>query len=127
VTEELYKTMHKQQDWIGVDFDSTLAHYTKWTGPTELGEPIPAMVERVKRWLSEGRRVKVFTARAWSGDENHGIAIAAIKAWCLTHVGQELEVTCEKDPFMVELFDDRATAIEPNTGKLLNKSRRGLE
>jgi len=48
--------------WIGVDFDCTLAEYHGWNGG-ELGPPIPAMVERVKAWLAEGREVRIFTAR----------------------------------------------------------------
>lgn len=46
--------MSSQQGWIGVDLDGTLAHYDGWKGADHIGEPIPAMVERVKQWLSEG-------------------------------------------------------------------------
>jgi hypothetical protein len=49
--------------WIGVDFDGTLATYGRWAGPTQLGDPIAPMVDRVKRWLAEGREVRIFTAR----------------------------------------------------------------
>lgn len=28
------------------------------------GDPIPAMLERVKQWIAEGRDVRIFTARA---------------------------------------------------------------
>jgi hypothetical protein len=46
--------------WIGVDLDGTLAHYDGWKGADHIGEPIAPMVERVKRWLSEGHEVRVF-------------------------------------------------------------------
>ena len=49
--------------WIGVDLDGTLAEYNGWQGPANIGAPIPAMVERVKAWLEEGRDVRIFTAR----------------------------------------------------------------
>lgn len=42
---------------------------------------------------------------------------AMIKAWCLEHLGQELEVTCSKDYGMILLYDDRAVQIIPNTGR----------
>lgn len=54
---------YKYAGWIGVDFDGTLATYGTWAGASHVGEPIAPMVERVKRWLAEGREVRVFTAR----------------------------------------------------------------
>jgi hypothetical protein len=112
---------YKQKGYIGVDFDKTLATYEKWVSPSTLGEPIPEMVERVKKWLSEGKLVKIFTARV---APDHPIneqveAEQAIKMWCKKHLGQELEVTCIKYSAMYEFWDDRAVAVEPNTGKRL--------
>lgn len=128
--------------WIAVDFDGTLAHYTEWKGADHVGDPIPAMIERVKGWLAEGREVRVFTARAYCPDlpahrsEEYAdawrrrgeavSAIRAIKAWCREHIGQELAVTCVKDYGMVELYDDRAVQVEMNTGRLIGQSTRGL-
>lgn len=112
--------------WIGVDLDGTLAHYDGWKGVEHIGAPVPAMVARVKRWLSEGREVRVFTARV-SGPHHEAREVEArVKAWCLAHVGQELSVTCTKDYAMVELWDDRAVSVEENTGRALAPSRRGL-
>ena len=99
--------------WIGVDLDGTLAHYDGWKGKHHIGEPIPAMVKRVRAWLDQGREVRIFTARA------HDVAYPEIKAiqdWCLKHIGQKLPVTCTKDFGMTELWDDRAVSVEPNTG-----------
>ncbi len=42
------------KEWIGVDLDGTLAHYTGWKGPEHIGEPIEEMAERVREWLSKG-------------------------------------------------------------------------
>ena len=49
--------------WIGVDLDGTLATFDA-SDPDVVGPPIPAMVQRVKRWLQEGREVRIVTARA---------------------------------------------------------------
>jgi hypothetical protein len=57
------------QGWIGVDLDGTMAYYDGWKGADHIGEPIPAMVERVKRWLAEGREVRIFTARVYLAPE----------------------------------------------------------
>ena len=49
--------------WIGVDLDGTLAEDNGYDGPTDIGPPVPGMVERVKEWLAKGREVRVVTAR----------------------------------------------------------------
>jgi hypothetical protein len=117
-----------KKGWIGVDLDGTLATYDGWHGETHIGAPVPAMVERVKRWLAEGREVRVFTARASTKDIDEWFAIQnAVSAWTHEHVGEGLAMTHEKDFDMIELWDDRAVAVEPNTGRALNPSRRGLD
>jgi len=103
--------------WIGVDLDGTLAMYDKWRGETHIGEPVPLMLARVKRWLSEGREVRIFTARVATREADELAAVrGAIEAWCLAHVGRKLAVTCQKDYAMVELWDDRCVQVVPNTG-----------
>jgi len=102
--------------WIGVDLDGTLAKIEDWQDPTEIGEPIMPMVDRVKQWLKKGRTVKIMTARVADNDED---VINAIKEWCKTHIGQELEVTNRKDLGMIALIDDKAIRVEKNTGKIL--------
>ena len=101
--------------WIGVDLDGTLAVYGEWRGPEHIGPPIPAMVARVKAWLDEDRDVRIFTARI-AFDEN-GENMRAICAWCREHLGRELIVTNVKDYGMIELWDDRAIQVVPNTGQ----------
>lgn len=109
------------ESWIGVDLDGTLAHYDGWRGILHIGEPVPAMVERVKRWLAAGLRVKIVTARVGTQREDVPDEISAIRCviqqWCWKHVGAPLEVTCQKDFGMVELWDDRAVQVVPNTGE----------
>ena|SRR5271157_1186425 len=102
--------------WIGVDLDSTLAKYTEFTGETQIGKPVPLMVARVKKWLRAGKDVRIFTARIANADNKEAVE-NAIKNWCITHVGKALPVTCKKDSKMIELWDDRAVQVIPNTGK----------
>jgi hypothetical protein len=104
--------------WIGVDLDGTLATYGDWKGPNHIGEPIPAMIERVKQWLEEGLEVRIFTARVW-GEKRQSI-IKPIEDWCLEHIGQVLPITCEKDYGMIELWDDRCVQVEINTGRRMD-------
>lgn len=44
---------------IAVDFDRTLATHDHYDGPNRFGAPIPLMVERVKKWLAEGKEVRL--------------------------------------------------------------------
>lgn len=117
------------QGHILVDFDATLATYEKFEGPDILGEPVPAMVERVKGWLKEGRDVRIFTARASSdGTPKRNLeathAANAIRSWCKLHLGQELPITTQKTWETDEIWDDRAVQVEKNTGKVVGYSTR---
>jgi hypothetical protein len=105
--------------WIGVDLDGTLAKYESGQGVAFVGEPIAPMLARVNRWLTEGKTVKIFTARVcgMAGEEDRAEQIAMIEEWCEEHIGQKLEVTALKDFHMIELWDDRAVAVEKNRGR----------
>ncbi len=112
--------------WIGVDLDGTLAHYDSWRGVDHVGAPIPLMVDRVKKWIAEGKEVRILTARLTDdGDagkprfEEAKKARAAIEVWCLKHIGKVLQVTNRKDFGMMELWDDRAVQVIPNTGRTI--------
>lgn len=107
--------------WIGVDLDGTLAKYEGWRGADKIGQPIAAMVERVKLWREQGIEVRIVTARVCSNQAPHTrrIALQAIEAWCERHLGEKLPVTAEKDFAMLVLYDDRVVRVEPNTGMLL--------
>lgn len=117
--------------WIGVDFDGTLVAYDHWRGATHIGEPIVPMMDRVQRWLAEGREVRIFTARvssdgSYRGEMNSTEAKLAIMAWTKEQFKQALQVTNIKDYDMIELWDDRAVQVESNTGRALGFSTRGL-
>ena len=108
--------------WIGVDLDGTLAYYDHWRGEDHIGDPIPGMVRVVKRLLAKGNEVRIFTARAslYGRDaDRRQKNVALIKAWCKEHLGEELEVTSDKDFNMVALYDDRAYRVVLNEGFLV--------
>lgn len=123
--------------WIGIDLDRTLAEYHKWQGYEAIGKPIPAILGLVKRLISEGREVRIFTARAHpivqpvreqfteyqlsmasQFPELQGAmrACNAIREWCIEHIGRTLTITCVKDYHMDTLYDDRAIQVRPNEG-----------
>lgn len=111
--------------WIGVDLDGTLAEYDHWRGERHIGNPVPKMVDRVRIWLTQGKYdVRIFTARVSDGDPE---VIKVIQDWTEKHLGVRLPVTNVKDYAMVELWDDRAVQVIPNTGEPVGKSTRGLE
>lgn len=111
--------------WIAVDLDGTLAEYPGTYGvPHGIGKPIPRMVNRVKDWLKEGKDVRIFTARAagpfvdvLGRDIGEEACLKEVRDWCKEHIGTILPVTCRKDYQMIELWDDRAVQVIPNTGR----------
>lgn len=111
--------MLRSKGWYGVDFDGTLCSDLNYAGPLSVGEPIPKMVERVKAWLAKGHEVRIFTARVskTKGDRDVEEVRKVIEDWCEKHIGQRLQVTNEKDFSLIELWDDRAVGVIPNTGE----------
>lgn len=128
--------MSNYRGWIGVDFDGTISKYDGWKGSTHTGEPIELMAERVRKWIAEGREVRIFTARISpldgcfrAGDgkqfpfpktarEKEAVEAAiAIMEWTKKHFGAYLPVTNVKDYEMHQLWDDRAIQVITNTGE----------
>ena len=114
--------------WIGVDLDGTLAHYDKWVQWDVIGAPIELMYQRVVRWLAEGKDVRIFTARvAYANDKCYVSGkeftrediVRVIQNWRELHGLPRLPVTHEKDFRMIELWDDRAVQVIPNTGRTI--------
>ena len=102
----------EKKGWIGVDLDGTLAHYDGWYGPAHIGEPVPAMLERVKAWLDKGLEVRIFTARASIPEY-----IPFVVRWLEKQGLPALEVTNTKDFAMICLWDDRCVQVETNCGQ----------
>lgn len=106
------ESIPKDGPWIGVDLDGTLAKHDMWISKTHIGKPVEPMLNRVKVWIGQGIRVKIVTARACEPD-----GIPPVKVWLRKQGLPELEVTNEKDFGMIELWDDRAIQVIPNTGR----------
>jgi hydroxymethylpyrimidine pyrophosphatase-like HAD family hydrolase len=102
---------NKYSHWIGVDLDGTLAGQHEGD---EIGEPVPAMIDRVKLWLEEGKEVRLFTSRAYAMTKEQ---LHAINEWLIQNIGETIPITCEKDPGCVQIWDDRAIQIIKNTGE----------
>lgn len=109
---------NEKRGWIGVDLDGTLVELqTGEFQPEVVGKPVPRMVDRVKRWLAEGKDVRIFTARVNECSPDWRNQEMLIRSWCMKNIGQALIVTCQKDYMMIELWDDRAIQVVPNEGR----------
>jgi len=102
--------------WHGVDLDGTLAYYDGWKGIEHIGDPIPLMAQRVVDWLKNGEEVRILTARVSSAFSDRLTAALYIQEWTFKHFGVKLQVTCEKDFAMIDIWDDRAVRVQENTG-----------
>lgn len=98
--------------WIGVDLDGTLATETESRGSDEIGAPIEPMAQRVKAWVSQGKTVKIFTARAANPRQ-----VVLIQEWLKQYGFPDLEITNVKDFRMVQLWDDRCVRVATNVGE----------
>lgn len=121
--------------WVGFDLDGTLAHYDDWKGIDNIGEPIAPMVARIQRMHSDGTVVKIMTARVAPRmldgvmSEQYMVVDGVTKfahdfiaEWCQKYLGFVPEIVYQKDPLMVDLYDDRCHQVEPNTGVLIEES-----
>lgn len=114
------KVRYKSGPWIGVDLDGTLAHDISNSpddkGLGEIGSPIKPMLNRLKKWIAEGKTVKIFTARASSARQ-----VAMVKKWLIKNGLPDLEVTNVKDLRMIELWDDRCVQVMTNLGEPIDR------
>lgn len=113
-------TEAKNEGWIGFDLDGTLAYYDHWKGVDHIGDPIGPVVDLAKGFMAAGIDVRIFTARI--SERNHAsreLARATIEVWCQKHLGRIVPITNVKDFQCWAIFDDRAVAVEKNTGRVL--------
>jgi len=94
-----------------------LAYYDGvWRGIEHIGEPIKPMIKFAKYLVSQGKKIKIFTARAKNRD-----TISYIHKWLKENGLPEFEVTNEKDFGMIMLYDDRCKQVVTNSGKIIKK------
>jgi len=105
------------EEWIGIDLDGTLAYYDGiWRGIEHIGKPIKPMIDFVKDLVSQGKKIKIFTARAKNKD-----TIPYIHKWLKENNLPKFEVTNEKDFGMIMLYDDRCMQVITNSGEIVKK------
>jgi len=98
--------------WIGVDLDGTLSKSVRSLNDG-IGDPVPSMLSRVKKWLKDGREVRIVTARASTPRQ-----VTHIRAWLKRHGLEDCDITDRKDADMAELWDDRAIRVERDSGTI---------
>ncbi len=107
---------------IALDLDCTLAFYeSKWKAQ-KVGEPIWAMVDQVKKWLSKGHRVTIFTARLDRPNNSEDLEnqIRMIRAFLRLCGLDNLEMTAIKRREFTHFIDDKAYHCIKNAGIIPN-------
>ena len=104
---------------LAVDLDRTLAHHTRFTTEENIGQPIPAVVQRVQEAHRRKIPVYIFSARLapQHGPDSIARSSVAIQKWCREHLGFVPLLTCIKLPIFTEIWDDRAVAVLANKGE----------
>lgn len=96
--------------WVGVELDGVLAHADEPQSWSDIGPPVPAMMNRVRQWQMVGIEVKLFTGRAAEQSQ-----LPVISSW-LAENNLDLSVTCKKDFRMSAFYDARSVHVIHNTG-----------
>jgi hypothetical protein len=104
--------LEDDQQVIACDFDGVLAKTVKGKfSKDKIGEPVPAMVKKIKDAIARKSKVVIFTARA-AEKEN----IPPIKKWLKDHDLPALEISNEKLPEYTSFWDDRARKVNRDKG-----------
>lgn len=107
--------------YVAFDFDKTIAVRNSGDSIFKAGAPIRAMVDLMKKYLSEGRKVKVLTAR--KGELQQRPVVKFLK----DNGFPPLEVINCKDSNLDILYDDKCIQVELNTGELtIDKYKKAL-
>lgn len=90
--------------------------------PLYAGEDIGDVPEYAARWMCKMKEsghlndqveaCRFYFKRQWNARD-------FVADWCLKNLGFLPEITHEKDPSIVEFYDDRAKQVIPNTGELV--------
>lgn len=108
---------------LAIDLDGTLIPYSHENyHHLYFPDPVPAMAERVVRWIEEGHEVVIFTSRLAFKNIDRARFELELAVWSKRHFGKELTATCIKEPSFKEIWDDRAVAVEQDTGRRLSNN-----
>ena len=116
------------EKWTGFDLDGTLAEYDGWKGIEHIGKPIKPMCDLIKKLHSDGKLVKILTARVAPRKDGEDATLARqyIRLWCVDNLGFVPDITHEKDALMETLYDDRVQQVIPNTGITMEEASKRL-
>lgn len=121
---------HTGGRWMGIDFDRTLSQESPRT-PYDVGEPIQAMVDKVKGFIRDGIEVRIVTARVAPTKDGRDMqrVVQVIQDWCEKHIGHRLPVTAIKGHGLIKLYDDKAVnpAAEQAHADLLKEAVWAME
>lgn len=106
-----------------VDFNGTLVHHERGgkvvddDGTVHIGEPIPRMVEKVKKLLAQGMTVKIMCGTVGEGGPKGEKMAAAIREWTREHLGEECEPTGTVTTRCLMIWNDKAKEVVRNAGR----------
>jgi hypothetical protein len=110
---------------IAVDFDGTLAQLFEPYDPRRAGPPLgpddPKSIFNMTKKLVRKHKVVVLTARMNSKEHTPAqlkYTSKLIAGWTKKYLGVSLPCTSEKHHSMQVIYDDRAIAIDPKTGRI---------
>jgi len=108
------KAWYSQKMNILIDLDGTLAYYKH--GQRGIGEPIPAMLERVHAWIEDGYEIRLFTARSSVPELER-----EVREWLDSHGLDKVVISNLKDFGTAMVIDDIAREVVPNTGMFVTQ------
>lgn len=105
-----------EKPWIGVGLDGVLAAASEGS---EIGEPLPKMLQRVKGLLENASReghpaVKILTRRVSGVDAPE--QAEKIASWCKEHLGRVVPITHEITASCLEIWDYTVRSVAWNGG-----------
>lgn len=124
--------MSSGKAWWGFDIDKTIAVDEGGTRGGVIGAPIKSLIRRMKYYIRTGRKVNIVTARVHPSEPDAAMQHAVVRQF----LGENftpmeallIDIRCDKDRSMIELFDDRVAQVIPNKGILVREElRRAVE
>lgn len=108
---------------IALDFDRTLARRTdEDLDIDKVGEPIPQMLAHVRKWLSQGYKITIFTARLGHDSiEENRRQEQMIRRFLARENLPQFPITAIKRSVFTHFVDDKAIPVTENEG-ILEKS-----
>lgn len=121
--------MKKEIVHIALDIDKTLAFKEIGSPPNggPIGEAVPNMIKNIYKWLEKGYKISIWSARVARFDKFGKRKMTSeinrqrklIQAFLKESGLPEFDITAEKYGYFTHFVDDKAVAVELNTGNIL--------